>query len=55
MQIIPNEIIDIYPSKKIINIHHSFLPAFVGAKPYHSAFKRGLKLLELHLIMSLRS
>lgn len=44
MQIIPNEIIDIYPSK-IINIHHSFLPAFVGAKPYHSAFKRGVKII----------
>ena len=30
---------------KIINIHHSFLPAFVGAKPYHSAFKRGVKII----------
>lgn len=30
---------------KIINIHHSFLPAFVGAKPYHSAYKRGVKLI----------
>ncbi|MNY55310.1 Formyltetrahydrofolate deformylase [compost metagenome] len=30
---------------KIINIHHSFLPAFPGAKPYHSAFKRGVKII----------
>jgi len=29
----------------IINIHHSFLPAFAGAKPYHSAFKRGVKII----------
>jgi len=33
-----------YPNK-IINIHHSFLPAFPGAKPYHSAFKRGVKII----------
>lgn len=44
MQIIPQGLIDVYPSK-IINIHHSFLPAFVGAKPYHSAFKRGVKII----------
>ena len=37
---------------KIINIHHSFLPSFKGAKPYHQAFERGVKLLELQLIMS---
>ena len=30
---------------KIINIHHSFLPAFPGAKPYHSAFERGVKII----------
>ncbi|MEJ5284510.1 MAG: formyltetrahydrofolate deformylase [Brevinematia bacterium] len=30
---------------RIINIHHSFLPAFVGAKPYHQAYKRGVKLI----------
>jgi formyltetrahydrofolate deformylase len=30
---------------RIINIHHSFLPAFVGAKPYHQAFERGVKLI----------
>ena len=44
MQIIPEGIIASYPSK-IINIHHSFLPAFVGAKPYHSAFERGVKII----------
>ena len=44
MQIIPQGLVAVYPSK-IINIHHSFLPAFVGAKPYHSAFKRGVKII----------
>jgi formyltetrahydrofolate deformylase len=44
MQIITNKIISEYPYN-IINIHHSFLPAFVGAKPYHSAFKRGVKII----------
>ncbi|MFD1614108.1 formyltetrahydrofolate deformylase [Gelatiniphilus marinus] len=44
MQIISGKLIDKYPSK-IINIHHSFLPAFVGAKPYHSAYKRGVKII----------
>ena len=44
MQIIPKDIIAAYPFK-IINIHHSFLPAFIGAKPYHSAFKRGVKII----------
>jgi formyltetrahydrofolate deformylase len=44
MQILSSRIIDIYPSK-IINIHHSFLPAFPGAKPYHSAFQRGVKII----------
>jgi formyltetrahydrofolate deformylase len=29
----------------MINIHHSFLPAFIGAKPYHQAFERGVKLI----------
>ena len=42
MQIVSQSLINKYPNK-IINIHHSFLPAFVGAKPYHSAFKRGVK------------
>ncbi len=44
MQIISEKLIAKYPNK-IINIHHSFLPAFVGAKPYHSAFKRGVKII----------
>ena len=44
MQIISSNLISKYPNK-IINIHHSFLPAFVGAKPYHSAFKRGVKII----------
>ena len=44
MQIVSNKLIDKYPNK-IINIHHSFLPAFIGAKPYHSAFKRGVKII----------
>lgn len=44
MQIVSNLIIDKYPDK-IINIHHSFLPAFVGARPYHSAYKRGVKII----------
>ncbi len=44
MQIITAKIIDAYPNK-MINIHHSFLPAFAGAKPYHAAFKRGVKII----------
>ncbi|MEM5540793.1 formyltetrahydrofolate deformylase [Olleya sp. AS48] len=44
MQIVSNKIISQYPNK-VINIHHSFLPAFVGAKPYHSAYKRGVKII----------
>jgi formyltetrahydrofolate deformylase len=44
MQIISGNLISLYPNK-IINIHHSFLPAFVGAKPYHSAYKRGVKII----------
>ncbi|MGB5554562.1 MAG: formyltetrahydrofolate deformylase [Flavobacteriaceae bacterium] len=44
MQIVTSRLIDVYPSK-IINIHHSFLPAFAGAKPYHAAFKRGVKII----------
>jgi formyltetrahydrofolate deformylase len=44
MQIISGDFIRHYPNK-IINIHHSFLPAFVGAKPYHAAFERGVKLI----------
>jgi formyltetrahydrofolate deformylase len=44
MQILSNEFVNTYPHR-IINIHHSFLPAFVGAKPYHQAFLRGVKLI----------
>ncbi|MEP3837077.1 MAG: formyltetrahydrofolate deformylase [Algibacter sp.] len=44
MQIVSGKLINKYPNK-IINIHHSFLPAFVGAKPYHSAYKRGVKII----------
>lgn len=44
MQIITPAMIEAYPNK-IINIHHSFLPAFVGAKPYHAAFQRGVKII----------
>jgi formyltetrahydrofolate deformylase len=44
MQILSNEFVSQYP-QRIINIHHSFLPAFVGAKPYHQAFTRGVKLI----------
>lgn len=44
MQIVSPKLISVYPNK-IINIHHSFLPAFVGAKPYHSAYKRGVKII----------
>jgi formyltetrahydrofolate deformylase len=44
MQIITPGLIALYKNK-IINIHHSFLPAFPGAKPYHSAFKRGVKII----------
>lgn len=44
MQIISDSFIAHYPHR-IINIHHSFLPAFVGAKPYHAAYERGVKLI----------
>ncbi len=44
MQIISESMIEEYPNR-IINIHHSFLPAFVGAKPYHQAFERGVKII----------
>jgi formyltetrahydrofolate deformylase len=44
MQIITPNLISMYKNR-IINIHHSFLPAFPGAKPYHSAFKRGVKII----------
>lgn len=44
MQIISDDMIKSYPYH-IINIHHSFLPAFVGAKPYHQAWERGVKII----------
>ncbi len=44
MQILSADFIDQYPNR-IINIHHSFLPAFPGARPYHNAHKRGVKLI----------
>lgn len=44
MQIISDEMIASYPNR-IINIHHSFLPAFIGAKPYHQAYERGVKIV----------
>jgi formyltetrahydrofolate deformylase len=44
MQIIPPNLIRAFPNR-IINIHHSFLPAFAGAKPYHMAYKRGVKII----------
>lgn len=43
MQILSPNFINQYPNN-IINIHHSFLPAFVGARPYHAAFERGVKI-----------
>jgi formyltetrahydrofolate deformylase len=44
MQIVSADFIRRYPAR-IINIHHSFLPAFVGQKPYHQAHERGVKLI----------
>lgn len=44
MQIISDSMIEQFPHH-IINIHHSFLPAFVGARPYHQAYERGVKII----------
>jgi formyltetrahydrofolate deformylase len=44
MQILSEDFVKRYP-KRVINIHHSFLPAFIGARPYHRAFERGVKLI----------
>jgi formyltetrahydrofolate deformylase len=44
MQILSPLFVSHYPNR-IINVHHSFLPAFVGARPYHAAFERGVKLI----------
>lgn len=44
MQILTQQFVDEYPNR-IINIHHSFLPAFVGSNPYRQAYKRGVKII----------
>ncbi len=44
MQILSEDFVNEYPNK-VINIHHSFLPAFAGAKPYHAAHQRGVKII----------
>jgi len=44
MQVLPEQLCDEYAGR-ILNIHHSFLPSFAGAKPYHQAFARGVKLI----------
>jgi formyltetrahydrofolate deformylase len=44
MQILSPDFVAHYPAR-IINVHHSFLPAFMGARPYHAAFERGVKLI----------
>jgi formyltetrahydrofolate deformylase len=44
MQVLSAEFVRAYPHR-VINVHHSFLPAFIGAKPYHRAFERGVKLI----------
>ena len=44
MQVLSGEFLAHYP-RRVINIHHSFLPAFIGARPYHQAYERGVKLI----------
>jgi formyltetrahydrofolate deformylase len=44
MQILSPALVERYPDR-IINIHHSFLPAFIGSKPYQQAYQRGVKLV----------
>lgn len=44
MQVLSDDFIRRYPCR-VINIHHSFLPAFIGSKPYHAAYQRGVKLI----------
>lgn len=44
MQVLTPNFLEAYPNK-VINIHHSFLPAFVGGKPYEQAYKRGVKII----------
>ena len=45
MRILSPNFVNHYPLGKLINIHHSFLPAFIGAKPYHQAYDRGVKII----------
>ncbi len=45
MQVLSNRFLSAFNNDQIINIHHSFLPAFMGAKPYHKAHERGVKLI----------
>ncbi len=44
MQVLSDDFVKDYP-QQIINIHHSFLPAFPGSRPYHSAYERGVKII----------
>ena len=44
MQVLSDDFVSDYP-QRIINIHHSFLPAFPGGRPYHSAYERGVKII----------
>ena len=44
MQVLSDDFVETYP-QRIINIHHSFLPAFPGGRPYHSAYERGVKII----------
>ena len=44
MQVLTDSFVAHYPNR-IINIHHSFLPAFMGPRPYHQAYQRGVKLI----------
>ncbi|MDR1667937.1 MAG: formyltetrahydrofolate deformylase [Bacteroidales bacterium] len=44
MQVLTTDFLKYYPHR-VINIHHSFLPAFAGAKPYHAAYERGVKII----------
>jgi formyltetrahydrofolate deformylase len=44
MQVLSDDVVGRYPNR-IINIHHSFLPAFAGARPYHQAYERGVKII----------
>jgi formyltetrahydrofolate deformylase len=45
MRVLSPDFVDAWPRRRIINIHHSFLPAFKGARPYKQAFDRGVKVI----------